>query len=860
MEKEDILNSDLKHKERSIQDLIRYISTRTGNIPNYTLLLGAGCSVSSEIKSATALIHQWYEDIFRTQFKDEDFTLEKAKEKFSSQSWYNKSKEYSSLFQKRYDLPSQRRNFIESEVSNKIPSIGYSFLIRLIQENFFNTVFTTNFDDLLNEAFHLYEHSTSVNDMLRPIICAHDSSINSISITSPRPKIIKLHGDYLFDDLKSTVRETESLQENMKNKLVEFCKEFGMIVVGYSGNDKSIMDVLDILLKTDSYLKHGLYWCVRRGDTISEDLKRLLWKDRVYFVRIDGFDELFAELYHGILKLDEPPIPDLISGKNEIVIESIKKNVTLNSTQNHCLKMYLEQFQNEIQKKSFNERLQKIFGNLGDKFTESEGFRLLEIQKLISQKRSDEALNSIENELYKEKSKQYKINLLQAKASVLKEKGEYSDAKSVCNDIIKQSNYELGSFFFKNNILKTNKERLENLEEAKEKHNTSYRFYEQLSSVLYELYEETMDANERKQYKDDLIQSLNEGIVHNPFYKNKCYLKKITFLATEKENATHKWKEECEEIIQKAKEQNCEDPLTYSYHCIYMEAKNEDLTPLHQELQKKDNIRKYIDILLDLSLSNVSSSCINYMLSRIDNIKEWREFPTLTQRKLAKFYMNKAKDLKKAQEILLSLDNEEICYTDLEDLYEISSFLGNYSEIKDRIEAKVKYLNEEEKLIYDIYLCDKSNDIIKRDDIVKTLSEKTNKNKNFLNSEIYILLQKKEYRAAYDKCQEYMQKFTSDRGDVFKINYQIARKNLNKRVDTDMLEGMIKEHNDAFIQVACCILLDRKEDAIKIMSEEIKKNFGSLFNFMNQEIFLMTDYIQNYLRNQMEEFKAMIKS
>jgi hypothetical protein len=54
---------------------------------------------------------------------------------------------------------------------------------------------------------------------LRPIVCAHDSAISSITITSKRPKIIKLHGDYLFDDIKSTVRETESLEENNKKEV-----------------------------------------------------------------------------------------------------------------------------------------------------------------------------------------------------------------------------------------------------------------------------------------------------------------------------------------------------------------------------------------------------------------------------------------------------------------------------------------------------------------------------------------------------------------------------------------------------------------------------------------------------------------
>src|SRR5690606_19426577 len=126
-------------------------------------------------------------------------------------------------------------------------------LVSLVENNFFNAIFTTNFDDLLNEAF--YQLSST-----RPIVCAHDSSVHSISVSSKRPKIIKLHGDYLFENIKSTLRETESLESNTSDKLKEFCKEYGLIVVGYAGNDRSIMDILDFLIKNDTYLRNGVYW------------------------------------------------------------------------------------------------------------------------------------------------------------------------------------------------------------------------------------------------------------------------------------------------------------------------------------------------------------------------------------------------------------------------------------------------------------------------------------------------------------------------------------------------------------------------------------------------------------------------
>lgn len=44
------IREELKIKERSVNDLIRYIKTRTDDNPNYSLLLGAGCSVRYKLK------------------------------------------------------------------------------------------------------------------------------------------------------------------------------------------------------------------------------------------------------------------------------------------------------------------------------------------------------------------------------------------------------------------------------------------------------------------------------------------------------------------------------------------------------------------------------------------------------------------------------------------------------------------------------------------------------------------------------------------------------------------------------------------------------------------------------------------
>lgn len=291
---------ELRHKEKKISDLVRFLSIRCDETPNYSLLMGAGCSITSGIKSGTQLINDWKKEII--EYADDYDTSITSDEYFEKQNWFDERNPYSSLFEKRYDLQRQRRAFVENEVANKNPSIGYAYLVKLIENNYFNAIFTTNFDDLLNEAFYRFSN-------VRPVVCAHDSAITSITVTSKRPKIIKLHGDYLFEDIKSTLRETESLEGNMKNKFIEFSKDYGLIVVGYAGNDRSIMDILSFLLKKEEFFKNGIYWCIRKGDeNISDDLKKLLWKDKVFFIQIEGFDELMAELNKrlnkGVLPID----------------------------------------------------------------------------------------------------------------------------------------------------------------------------------------------------------------------------------------------------------------------------------------------------------------------------------------------------------------------------------------------------------------------------------------------------------------------------------------------------------------------------------------------------------------------------
>lgn len=272
-------------KIRPQQHLINILTSTKQHHPNFTLFLGAGASITSGVESAGGMIARW-RDAYKSMH---------GQDELAKQPWYNKENEYSELFEALYDQPTQRREFIESCITDAKPSWGYVYLTNLLKNGHFNTIFTTNFDDLVNEACFTFSNN------LRPIVCAHDSSINSVRLTTTRPKIIKLHGDFLFDNIKNTIRELESLEDNMRAKFRQFATEFGMIVIGYSGHDRSIMDTLNTLLHSGTCFPHGIYWCTRDNvENLPEALKNLARFPHFHLIKINGFDEFMAELHEAL--------------------------------------------------------------------------------------------------------------------------------------------------------------------------------------------------------------------------------------------------------------------------------------------------------------------------------------------------------------------------------------------------------------------------------------------------------------------------------------------------------------------------------------------------------------------------------
>lgn len=262
----------------------------------FTLFLGAGASKSSGVPLASEMIQEWR----RIAFEDREPADADFDAWCKAQPWCDKDEEYSRLFEMLFPNERARQKYVEPKIEAAFPSWCYLYLANIVQAGYFNVIFTTNFDDLMNDALTMYLG-------YNPVVCAADSEVISISITTDRAKIIKLHGDYLFKRLKNTVEELKQLDPNMESKVREFGKQCGMVVIGYAGRDHSIMSLLEELMKDENSFPNGIYWGMRPNEQQASRVKELTttFSKRFHLFQCQDFD-LFMSRLHATLKLNLP--------------------------------------------------------------------------------------------------------------------------------------------------------------------------------------------------------------------------------------------------------------------------------------------------------------------------------------------------------------------------------------------------------------------------------------------------------------------------------------------------------------------------------------------------------------------------
>lgn len=877
------MKKNYRIKKRSVKDLVNYVGKTPISHPNYSIFLGAGASVTSGINSGGHLVHNWRKEIYEqycgdyyaiaTENGSEACSEEDAKSRAidylmrEQGHWYNPQNEYSSLFERKFDLPSQRRRFVESLVDEKLPSIGYLHLVTLINNLYFNTIFTTNFDDLINEAFYQFSNT-------RPLICAHDSAVGSVSVISKRPKIIKLHGDYLYDDIKNTIKETESLEQNIKEKFIEFTKDNGLIIVGYSGQDRSILDVLNYLLQQEEYLKNGLYWCFRADDEINHEVRKILWRDKVYCVEIDGFDELFTEFCHHV-RIKPNLIDSTTDSKREKCIQKFITDYEESSKSNLLIKDFIEEVSTARNNQNISDLIRQLNENKNSHISQENFKNLLEVERLISKSKFDEALEKINYELKNVSDEDIKESYISLKIRIFRLMKKDRLAVEMIEKLIEKDSFNPKYYQWKFTFINNIHEKINFLSEVNDKLINNQLFKNLLVEIF--IYNLENDESETNVSFEDCEKLINESIQLNPSLDNEAYEIKYRLLnlkiskqLVKEKNAKLRQEQEgavTNEIIKIV-------DVVSSINRLNISAIN-----LRKKfvLDRKDVVL-INDFVLDLEgfLDHVHNDKAKKIISIISSIfvdlttsdiGEFRNSDKYNLSKIDQFFFNYVDDFTKNENFKFLLNKFNYFYSKNLNFDNIEKDLFEILKVKDGLDyiriTVSKFSSFGLREINDILrnFIEEKKKILKIEDYYYCLSEIESSNKNYKDA---VLLLDKSYKScdkeldgsdiiAYtyalllsekyddfgrflDSCGSILKNIEKNHRLIIDINSIVARK-LKDGVliekDKAILQNFLAKYsNNKRILICVNSLLEKNNEALFHIKEQINLDYRSYFEFL----------------------------
>ena len=269
-------------KEISLKTFLAHFCEDIREDKKFCFILGSGASRPSGIKTGGELVDIWMKE------------LEDHYEEGELQEWFEKEKidrndpaaHYSKIFEKRFDLDKESGYaFLEKLMEGKEPSCGYSILAQILSETSHNIVITPNFDSLTEDALFIYTQK-------KPLVVGHESLANFIKPFTTRPLVIKIHHDLLLSP-KNTSQAIEKMADGYARQLAEIFKYYTPIVIGYGGNDGSLMGFLQKLDRLDG----RIFWCYRENDgSPGQRIRNVVEKLNGRAVRVKGFDELMIRI------------------------------------------------------------------------------------------------------------------------------------------------------------------------------------------------------------------------------------------------------------------------------------------------------------------------------------------------------------------------------------------------------------------------------------------------------------------------------------------------------------------------------------------------------------------------------------
>jgi hypothetical protein len=301
---------------------------------NFIWFFGAGASRSAGLPTATDVIwdlkRRYYCKEENQDISRQDIQIQAVKARIQSfldsrgfpSEWA--PDEYGTYFDKIFgtDLERQRR-YLRAILSEEKVSlaVGHRVVGALISAGMCRVLFTTNFDTVVEKAV-----AEISGQSLSAFHLEGSRAANLALINEEFPIYCKLHGDFRYERLKNLPSDLRTQNSELSKCFLTAGARFGIIVVGYSGRDSSVMELFRSVLRYPNPFPHGLFWTNIKTSPVPTAVNDLLQEAQgagvdAHLIPIETFDALMLRLWRNIE--GKPPELDIKVRKAQLTPASI---------------------------------------------------------------------------------------------------------------------------------------------------------------------------------------------------------------------------------------------------------------------------------------------------------------------------------------------------------------------------------------------------------------------------------------------------------------------------------------------------------------------------------------------------------
>jgi hypothetical protein len=284
--------------------IVRLAATALPGDRKFILFAGAGLSKDAGIPTAWDLMLKTAGLLYASENQSVDTSID-------LQEWFIKSKysqmTYAELIGQIYPNHPDQQQFLKEYLTRHKTGEVHLLVAELARRGIIRAIVTTNFD-------HFLEKALEEKGLEPQVISTEEDLLHSEPLIHCKAvRIYKPHGTLGHGALRNTPKDLEALAPTMHTELSQILSEHGVMILGYSGQDKGIQQVLEN--RSSNY--YPLFWI--DPNILEGDAKAIIDRKGFTFIQCEGAGQFIRDFLRLIDRLESlapktgkgPSVPDL---------------------------------------------------------------------------------------------------------------------------------------------------------------------------------------------------------------------------------------------------------------------------------------------------------------------------------------------------------------------------------------------------------------------------------------------------------------------------------------------------------------------------------------------------------------------